>query len=227
MTPRWLAVVGFPGRRPGLHGVPRFPEGSDGTAPKGIISIGHRSMAINLFHMPKPWLVRQTRANLAAMGHSARLVANEFIRRACESGQPLTPLQIMKLVYYAHAWMLALCDRPLVKEEFKAWAYGPVIPDLYHAMKRYRAEPVSTPLAVPARTSRSRRGSAGFDEQEIGMIDATYHGYGKMHGLTLMQMSHDRPWEDARRRRGRSNPISNSDIKRYFKDKHRARSINA
>ena len=44
--------------------------------------------------------------------HDARNVANEFIRRASESGDQFTHLQVQKLVYYAHAWMLGLYGRP-------------------------------------------------------------------------------------------------------------------
>lgn len=164
------------------------------------------------------------------MAHPARVVANEFITRGCDEERPLTPLQIMKLVYYAHGWMLALCDRPLVEESFRAWAYGPVIPDLYHAMKHYGAQPVNAPLPLlnkPLLESGRLRyrplEPAGLDEQQTGIIDATYTGYGHLHGLTLMEISHDGPWEDARRRRGRSNPISNTAIKKYFKAKLHAR----
>jgi uncharacterized phage-associated protein len=40
---------------------------------------------------------------------TAYSVANELIRLAQAENKQLTPLQIMKMAYLAHGWMLALC----------------------------------------------------------------------------------------------------------------------
>src|SRR5713226_3390078 len=77
----------------------------------------------------------------------SRVVANELIRLASEDGKSLTPLQIIKLTYIAHGWMLGLYQRPLVVDQIEAWKYGPVIPDLYHAMKDYGSGYVTRPLS--------------------------------------------------------------------------------
>ena len=82
------------------------------------------------------------------MAHSARAVAIEFIRQGVDAGNPL---QIMKLVYLAHGWMLALYADPLVEDTFEAWRYGPVVDALYQAMKGYRADPVTQPIPLPPR----------------------------------------------------------------------------
>ena len=65
----------------------------------------------------------------------ARAVANEFIHLAKADGRSLTPLQLIKLTYIAHGWMLTLYGRPLIVDEVEAWKYGPVIPDLYQATR--------------------------------------------------------------------------------------------
>ena len=62
------------------------------------------------------------------MRHDPCQVANYFIKRALKEGKLFTPLQIQKLVFFAHAWGLALLNRPLLEKEFEAWAYGPVMP---------------------------------------------------------------------------------------------------
>ena len=38
-------------------------------------------------------------------------------------------MQVLKLVYYCHAWMLGLYGRPLIRQPIEAWRYGPVVPE--------------------------------------------------------------------------------------------------
>ena len=80
---------------------------------------------------------------------SSRIVASEFIVLARNAGESLTPMQLLKLVYIAHGWMLALHHRPLIKDDVQAWQYGPVIPSLYNAIRKFRANPVLEVSGVP------------------------------------------------------------------------------
>jgi uncharacterized phage-associated protein len=43
----------------------------------------------------------------------------------------MTAMKLQKLVYYSQAWSLVWDEEPLFNEEIQAWAYGPVVPDLY------------------------------------------------------------------------------------------------
>ena len=74
--------------------------------------------------------------------HDARSVANEFIRLGIESKKPFTHMQIQKLAYFAHAFTLALYDRPLTNQRFEAWRYGPVSSAIYYSLSRFSGEPV-------------------------------------------------------------------------------------
>jgi uncharacterized phage-associated protein len=111
------------------------------------------------------------------MATSARAVANEFLRLAEEDGRALTPLQIIKLVYIAHGWMLALYQRPLITDCVEAWKYGPVIPQLYHDVNRYGAGSITGPL--PDAFPRSKP----LDPQEIDLIHQVYNLYGRKNGV--------------------------------------------
>ena len=53
-------------------------------------------------------------------------------------------MQVIKLVYIAHGWHLAIYDVPLVDDYVQAWQYGPVIPPLYYAFKRFGSGPITT-----------------------------------------------------------------------------------
>ena len=81
------------------------------------------------------------------MTTSARAVANELIELAKQEGRAFTPLQLLKLVYIAHGWMLGLRQKPLIRDRIEAWKYGPVIPALYHDLKRYGADFVQAPIS--------------------------------------------------------------------------------
>ena len=59
------------------------------------------------------------------------------------SGWTLSNLAMQKLLYIAHMYHLGMYDEsPLVTGYFEAWDYGPVHPTLYHAVKRFGADPV-------------------------------------------------------------------------------------
>ncbi len=47
-------------------------------------------------------------------GHDSRAVANRLIDHADEEDGLVTILQLVKFVYFAHGWTLAVYDRPLI-----------------------------------------------------------------------------------------------------------------
>ena len=160
------------------------------------------------------------------MSHSARLVANTLIKLGVSEARPLTPLATLKLVYFCHGWMLTDFDRPLVTDTFKAWMYGPVIPDLYHALKNYESQPIITelPLLHIARHIGGNRFAFEFEEvaeldnEEKWVIEETFRTHAHYDGISLMKATHipGGAWEKARERRGRTNPLRESDIRAEF-----------
>ena len=148
--------------------------------------------------------------------HDARQIANEFIRRSCEGKRPLTPMHIQKLVYFAHARMLHLHRRPLIGQTFEAWAYGPVVSDLYHSLSKYGRGHVKN--LVPLKTEE-RVGT-----QERGIIDRTFETYGHLSAIELSDLTHldDTPWAQTKaKNRVR---ISNATIEKYFSNAWRRES---
>ncbi len=146
------------------------------------------------------------------MAVHARVVANEFIRLAEADGRALTPLQIIKLTYIAHGWMLALYGRPLITDTVEAWKYGPVIPSLYHALKKYGAGPVTSKI------STSFFGDEELDEEERDLIEQVYETYGHRNGIQLSRITHERgtPWYETWT--GEPNePIANDLIAEHYR----------
>lgn len=64
-------------------------------------------------------------------------IANYFLSSACDENIIITPLKLMKMVYFSYAWYLYLSDKNLFKEDIQAWKHGPVIPSLYHEFKHF------------------------------------------------------------------------------------------
>ena len=145
------------------------------------------------------------------MPHDARAVANHYIRRGVEAKRPFTQLQILKLVYYSHAWMLAIHDRPLIYQRVEAWTLGPVVADVYHALKHHGWRPIDDYIqGVP---------EANFDEAETDILEQVFDAYGKFSGMYLSVLTHavGSPWHRVWESAARPKLISNDIIREHYR----------
>jgi uncharacterized phage-associated protein len=70
------------------------------------------------------------------MAYPAQAVANFFIEKSIEDKtEDLNIMKLIKTVFIAHGFYLALQDKPLINEFVQAWKYGPVIDSVYHEFK--------------------------------------------------------------------------------------------
>lgn len=149
--------------------------------------------------------------------YDSRAVANEILRCAHETGKTLTVMQLIKLVYVANGWSLALLDRPLISEQTQAWQYGPVIPNVYRAFNRFGSAPV-TELAIDKATGLEYR--AEFDPEDLRLIRAVVDGYGHLHAFQLSNKMHEEgtPWTKIFKSKGPYSVIPPEIIKEHFKE---------
>lgn len=80
------------------------------------------------------------------MRNNALQVANYLIEMAKKDNSEIRLLKLMKEVYIAHGFSLALTGDSLLDPRFdrvEAWKYGPVIPSVYHSFKQFRQNPIS------------------------------------------------------------------------------------
>lgn len=140
--------------------------------------------------------------------------ANIILERAAHQGQSLTPLQVMKLVYMAHGVHLANFDQPLLTENVQAWQYGPVVPSLYQAMKRFRNAPVQ-----PARLPTNAWDRSEPSDAERRSLEAVYDTYGRYSGPALSNLTHrpGSPWSAVWRPGVTNLQIPNSLIAQHYK----------
>jgi uncharacterized phage-associated protein len=118
----------------------------------------------------------------------AKHVARWFLNHADrEAGEALTQLKLQKLVYYADAWFLANFDRPMITDDFEAWAHGPAVRALY---AKYRGRGWES---LPPENGQ-------MPPMEVnGFLTSLYKEYGQFSAKKLEQMTHEElPWKEAR-----------------------------
>ena len=137
-------------------------------------------------------------------------VARHILHKAQEKGFRLDPMQLQKMLYFSHGWMLGLCERPLFSEPVEAWPYGPVVESVYHEFKAYGSGDLPDSEA---------RQCDGLDESINKIIDQVISIYGKYSGPILSGMTHEKesPWEQTYKSGYRSVSISNAVIHDYFR----------
>lgn len=118
----------------------------------------------------------------------ARVVSNHLIDTAAANGNTLTPMQVLKLVYISHGYRLGFNGVPLISNRIEAWKFGPVIPDLYHAIKAQRDKPV---IKV------STNGLEPLTDGEADFINSIYNAYENLDGIQLSNLTHQdgTPWQ--------------------------------
>lgn len=163
---------------------------------------------------------------------SAPHVANYFLSKAEADGCSLCMLKLMKMVYIAQGWSLAILDRDILCEDVQAWKYGPVIPSLYHEFKHFAANPIDVmasffTLSIDDQEKVStnlRYPTISESETELALIlDEIWSLYKDHTGGHLVNLTHmaNTPWSKAiaGKEDQKGVVISPNTIKEYYKDK--------
>lgn len=148
--------------------------------------------------------------------YSPLAIANSVLEEAWSQGKRLTIMQLLKLVYIAHGWSLALLNAPLVNEEPEAWQHGPVFPSIYRQFRRFGSAPItetaSTPFGPVAK--------ADLTPEQRSVISSVVKNYGDMHAFRLSRITHepDTPWyKTYDGGRGSSADIPNAVIAEHYR----------
>jgi len=104
------------------------------------------------------------------------------------SAEPVSNLKLQKLLYYVQGWNLGLHEKPVFTAEIQAWAHGPVVPNVFLALRHLRWNPVPVPPEA-----------ISLEPQLEQHIHSVLHAYGKFSAADLERLSHtEKPWLDAR-----------------------------
>lgn len=150
------------------------------------------------------------------MTYPASLIAYAFVKKGIDEGKFVTQMKLQKLVYFAQGYHLAKYHTPLIKENFQAWLYGPVIPEIYKDFKLYGSQPITdTAFFMP---SDPEKAPYLLDTEAADTINYTWEVLKDFSAMSLSNWTHqsNTPWAKVYDPDKRSTPISNDDIKQYF-----------
>lgn len=119
-------------------------------------------------------------------------VIRELVKLSFEEEQydPLNPLRVQKLLYFAEAWSLEILDRSLFQEPIQAWKFGPVVPSVYHEYK---------PLERSTIPFEAVEMYADLDPKLAAVVRASWDYYRDFAVHALVDMTHrEMPWLRAR-----------------------------
>lgn len=144
------------------------------------------------------------------MSRNACAVAQEILKQCREVADPaVTPMQLLKLVYIAHGYMLARYGVPLIRESVEAWQYGPVVRSVYDATRSFRSSPVTNVFAPPE----------SFSPEEISVMRDVARIYGRADAIALSKATHQpgTPWSVTWSTHGKNAVISNDMIEGFYR----------
>ncbi|USU13306.1 DUF4065 domain-containing protein [Sphingomonadaceae bacterium OTU29THOMA1] len=128
-----------------------------------------------------------------------RDIANFVLASAEDRKLNITNLALQKLLYFIHGWYFATYDKPLIKNKFEAWQYGPVQRVLYDQFKVHNNRPLRGARAtfIDPTTGKSvvRKPVVSIDDAHL--IYAVLDKYQNYSASQLVNESHveDGPWE--------------------------------
>lgn len=137
------------------------------------------------------------------MAYKAIDIANAFIQKAQEKDIELSNMKLQKLLYYLQGWYLAVKGEEVFPEEFKKWAWGPVVPPVYNKFRSYKADSIKQPHGTPT----------NIPEDISKAMDFVLKHYGRYTAVQLADLSHK---EDPYLNTEDYETISKVEILKYF-----------
>lgn len=132
------------------------------------------------------------------MGKDARAIANYFLDCAVEYGQQLSPMSLLKVLYFAHAWHLAKFKAPLVAQPFEAWERGPVNRVVYEQVKKFGKNAITEKLRVlDPKTVKFVPATCELSDEQKEFLKNIFSYYGRFHAFKLSDLTHveGTPWD--------------------------------
>ncbi|EAH6092207.1 DUF4065 domain-containing protein [Campylobacter coli] len=122
----------------------------------------------------------------------AENVAKHIINYCLSIDNPISNLQLQKILYFIDIYHLIRTNKRLIEDEnFKAWDYGPVIENIYKKYSFFASNPINI--------------YQDFTEEFDGNIRGELYGYidklSKMYPSVLVEKSHesDSPWDKTKK----------------------------
>lgn len=130
--------------------------------------------------------------------HSPVEIAKYFYLRAVLDGELISPLKMQKMVYFAYVEFLKRTHKNLFMDKIEAWPMGPVIVNLYHALKGFGSSPIDDNLVSDIKDTEAF--VSKFDPETKSILDSVYENYIVLSPFELVAITHaQEPWINARK----------------------------
>jgi uncharacterized phage-associated protein len=162
---------------------------------------------------------------------NASITANYFLKKAKEEKTPISLMKLLKLVYIAHGWTLAMLNKRALDDDEKveAWKFGPVITSLYHEFKHFGNNPIEdwsqttteqTDDSFELKTIFLEKEAIADKEQLLEINKAVWESYKEYSAWGLSQITHetDTPWKQTYQEGKKSLPIPDELTKDYYRN---------
>lgn len=119
-------------------------------------------------------------------------LSKHIIQYFSEKNTEVNHLKLQKLIYYIDAWHNVYFNKPLIQENFEAWAHGPVVREVWNYYKG--GSVLFDPLPVEEYVD------IYVDKEQLDLINDVLEEYGDKTGYYLECLTHhEEPWRRARR----------------------------
>lgn len=158
----------------------------------------------------------------AYIGQDGRSVANFALDISKHNNISLTNLQLQKVLYFTHAWYLVEFKEPLIKHQFEAWEFGPVMPYVYRAFKEFGDKPITKRATrINAEAAKHEIAKLSLPYEKISWIQSLAEKYIKISASQLVELSHvkEGPWHKVWHNQGNLSPgmkIEHNQIYDYY-----------
>ena len=103
-------------------------------------------------------------------------------------------MKLIKMVYIAHGWHLAIKGEPLIDEAVEAWKYGPVVPLVYQNFRCFRDSQITRMAHVLHDNHLISPEVDSNDTRQF--LESVWDAYSQYTGPQLSAITHQKntPW---------------------------------
>ena len=133
-------------------------------------------------------------------------------KKICElSDWQITNIELQKIIYVVNMLYLGKNNTPLIKENFEAWMYGPVVPELYDITRIFGANKIEKWIFNDIEN---------LDNQETNeFIEKYYNQLKDFKPFELVSLTHKKQGAWSKNyQSNKTNIISREDIRKEFED---------
>ena len=76
------------------------------------------------------------------MREAALDIAKYIVSKCSNEGNPITNMELQRILYFCQKYFLQVYERPMFDDEFEAWPFGPCVPSIHYFFGVFGANPI-------------------------------------------------------------------------------------